>query len=144
MEVNVAARQGDSGGPIFNARGELAGVLFGSNDSFLTGQYTMGSYCGRVRLFVASVSSDFQRLPDNPAMVARQGQPMASGVAGGFGHARARSAEIQPAASLSAGPGGGQSPGRADAGGTRVRRGPACGGDADAASDHAAAVGQPG
>ena len=65
---DVAARQGDSGGPIFNARGELAGVLFGSNDSFLAGRYTMGSYCGRVRLFVASVSGDFQRLPANPTM----------------------------------------------------------------------------
>ena len=51
VELNVAARQGDSGGPIFNARGELAGVLFGSNDSFFAGQYTMGSYCGRVRCF---------------------------------------------------------------------------------------------
>ncbi len=79
VEVNVAARQGDSGGPIFNARGELAGVLFGSSDSFLTGQYTMGSYCGRVRLFVAAVGGDFQRLPVNPAMVARQGSPIAHG-----------------------------------------------------------------
>jgi hypothetical protein len=74
---DVAARNGDSGGPIFNTRGELAGLLFGSNDSFLAGRYTMGSYCGRVRLFVVSVSSDFQRLPANPTMVARQSRPVA-------------------------------------------------------------------
>ncbi len=73
----MAARQGDSGGPIFNARGEVAGVLFGSNDSFFTGQYTLGSYCGRVRRFVAAAGGDFQRLPVNPAMVARQGPAVA-------------------------------------------------------------------
>ena len=75
VEVNVAARQGDSGGPIFNARGEVAGVLFGANDSFLEGQYTMGSYCGRVRRFVASVGGDFQRLPASSTMIARQPPP---------------------------------------------------------------------
>jgi S1-C subfamily serine protease len=50
VEVSVAARQGDSGGPIFNQQGELAGVLFGA--SYNT---TMGSYCGRVREFLTSV-----------------------------------------------------------------------------------------
>lgn len=49
VEVSATARQGDSGGPIFNARGELAGVLFGS-----TGGSTAGSYAGRVRHFLAS------------------------------------------------------------------------------------------
>ncbi len=93
MEVgDVAARNGDSGGPIFNTRGELAGVLFGSNDSFLAGRYTMGSYCGRVRVFVASVSGDFQRLPANPTMVARQGRPIAAGGATG-GHCDARDSD---------------------------------------------------
>jgi hypothetical protein len=48
VEVSVAARQGDSGGPILNQRGELAGVLFGSS-----GGTTSGSYCGRVRGFLA-------------------------------------------------------------------------------------------
>ena len=47
VEVSTAARQGDSGGPIFNARGELAGVLFGSD-----GGSTSGSYAGRVREFL--------------------------------------------------------------------------------------------
>ncbi|HEY4310587.1 MAG TPA: serine protease, partial [Pirellulales bacterium] len=30
VELSVAARQGDSGGPIFNSQGELAGVLWGA------------------------------------------------------------------------------------------------------------------
>ncbi|MCU0959164.1 MAG: serine protease [Pirellulaceae bacterium] len=49
VEVSAAARQGDSGGPIFNERGELAGVLFGS----VSGT-TSGSYAGRIRQFLAS------------------------------------------------------------------------------------------
>ena len=50
FEIDVEARNGDSGGPIFNARDELAGVLFGAAQGT-----TAGSYCGRVRLFVDSV-----------------------------------------------------------------------------------------
>jgi len=50
VEVSAAARQGDSGGPIFNSRGELVGVLFGT--SFGT---TSGTYCGRVQSFLTSV-----------------------------------------------------------------------------------------
>lgn len=50
VELAAEARQGDSGGPIFNERGELAGVLFGSGPG-----YTSGSYGGRVLTFLASV-----------------------------------------------------------------------------------------
>lgn len=50
VELAASARQGDSGGPIFNDRGELAGVLFGEGDGL-----TLGAYCGRVRQFLASV-----------------------------------------------------------------------------------------
>ena len=63
MEVDVQARHGDSGGPIYNGRGEIAGVLFGAGGNFLTGGYTMGSYCGRVRQFLAVSYVDFKRLP---------------------------------------------------------------------------------
>ncbi len=56
VEVAVAARQGDSGGPILNARGELAGVLWGAG-----GGRTAGSYCGRVQQFLASI------IPSTPA-----------------------------------------------------------------------------
>jgi hypothetical protein len=50
VELAASARQGDSGGPIFNSRGELAGVLFGEGQG-----RTSGSYCGRVRWFLSSV-----------------------------------------------------------------------------------------
>jgi hypothetical protein len=62
VEVAVSARQGDSGGPIFNSRGELAGVLFGEGDG-----RTSGSYCGRVRWFLSRIVPN---LPDRSIMVA--------------------------------------------------------------------------
>jgi methyl-accepting chemotaxis protein len=46
LEVQGSARQGDSGGPIFNAQGELAGVLWGTD-----GSTTVGSYNGRICQF---------------------------------------------------------------------------------------------
>jgi len=49
LEVSAGARQGDSGGPIFNMRGQLAGVLFGT-----TGARTFGSHSGRILRFLAS------------------------------------------------------------------------------------------
>jgi len=57
IELNAPAREGDSGGPILNARGELAGVLFGSAFG-----RTTGSHCGRVRHFLYAVEGDFQAL----------------------------------------------------------------------------------
>ena len=50
VELAATARQGDSGGPIFNSRGEMAGVLFGEGHG-----RTAGSYCGRVQWFLSSV-----------------------------------------------------------------------------------------
>ena len=47
LELSVEARQGDSGGPIFNQQGELAGVLFGAGRGT-----TSGSYSGRVQQFL--------------------------------------------------------------------------------------------
>jgi hypothetical protein len=70
VEVSTAARQGDSGGPILNSRGELSGVLFGS--SLGPWGQTTGSYCGRVRWFLAQVTPDFQRLPDDRTQIAGQ------------------------------------------------------------------------
>ncbi len=55
LEVTTAARNGDSGGPIFAQDGTLAGVLFGS----IAGT-TNGSHSGRVRSFLRSV------LPQTP------------------------------------------------------------------------------
>ena len=62
MEVSVSARKGDSGGPILNQRGELAGVLFGSDMI----RNTAGSYSGRVNYFLTGAQSELARLPDRP------------------------------------------------------------------------------
>jgi hypothetical protein len=53
VELDVEARQGDSGGPIFNSAGELAGVLFGAGQGS-----TLGSFSPRVRVFLTSVAPD--------------------------------------------------------------------------------------
>ena len=65
VEVAVSARQGDSGGPIFNSRGELAGVLFGEGHG-----RTSGSYCGRVKWFLSSI------VPNLPAGPPTREQPL--------------------------------------------------------------------
>jgi S1-C subfamily serine protease len=52
LELQATARQGDSGGPIFNAHGDLAGVLFGQAEG-----RTIGSCSARVREFLAAVGS---------------------------------------------------------------------------------------
>lgn len=70
VELSARARQGDSGGPILNARGELAGVLFGASFS-----ETTGSYCGRVRQFLATVADDFQRLQPVDTLLAPSRPP---------------------------------------------------------------------
>jgi hypothetical protein len=70
VEVAVSARQGDSGGPIFNARGELAGVLFGEGHG-----RTSGSYCGRVRWFLSSVVPD--GLPNSQMIATAPLKPLA-------------------------------------------------------------------
>jgi hypothetical protein len=57
VELSTPARQGDSGGPIFNRRGELAGVLFGS-----AAGTTSGSYCGRVDRFLTPVVARLEQL----------------------------------------------------------------------------------
>lgn len=53
VELAAPARQGDSGGPILDATGRLAGVLFGEGEG-----RTVGSCASRVRAFLASVGSD--------------------------------------------------------------------------------------
>ena len=75
LEVDVEARRGDSGGPICNSRGEIAGILFGAGGNLWFGGYTMGSYCGRVRMFLAAAYVDFRRLPGSTTMVAQAPPP---------------------------------------------------------------------
>ncbi|MFM8986437.1 MAG: serine protease [Planctomycetia bacterium] len=52
VELQATARQGDSGGAIFNDRRELAGVLFGQNEG-----RTIGSCATRLRTFLAAAGS---------------------------------------------------------------------------------------
>ena len=47
--TGVAARSGDSGGPVTNAQGEWVGTLFGSGDSAEFGVYTIGSHIETIR-----------------------------------------------------------------------------------------------
>ena len=56
VELDVEARQGDSGGPIFNRQGNLAGVLFGAGQGT-----TLGSFGGRVGAFLATLAPDIGR-----------------------------------------------------------------------------------
>lgn len=75
VELRARARQGDSGGPILNTRGELAGVLFGEG-----GGNTSGSHCGRVHLFLTGLRAP---APFSPAtqQVALTSMPQRSSVA---------------------------------------------------------------
>jgi hypothetical protein len=76
VEVSVSARQGDSGGPILNARGELAGVLWGAG-----GGRTEGSYCGRVRQFLASVVPNLPAEQDSGLVALASTAPAGAGSA---------------------------------------------------------------
>jgi hypothetical protein len=73
VELEATARNGDSGGPIFNDRGEIAGVLFGSAFG-----RTTGSYCGRLRWFLAGVQNDFYSIPDPGTTMLAQRPPAAT------------------------------------------------------------------
>jgi len=88
VELKAVARQGDSGGPILNTRGELAGVLFGSVDDT-----TSGSFGPRVRKFLEPLLKTGAEVtappgtappattPEGPAAVATGSPPSASGPA---------------------------------------------------------------
>jgi hypothetical protein len=69
VELDVEARQGDSGGPIFNDQGEIAGVLFGAGEGT-----TIGSFAPRVQSFLASLAPDIGQAKDQ-AMVAVADRP---------------------------------------------------------------------
>lgn len=58
VELSTEARYGDSGGPILNAQGELAGVLMGKSVGT-----TVGSHAPRVKWFLASLAPDMGK-PD--------------------------------------------------------------------------------
>jgi S1-C subfamily serine protease len=62
VELSVSARQGDSGGPILNGNGELAGVLFGSDMV----RNTAGSCSKRVNFFLFQARETLAKLPRKP------------------------------------------------------------------------------
>ncbi len=70
VELDVEARQGDSGGPIFNKQGELAGVLFGAGQGT-----TLGSFGGRVESFLATLAPDIGRRADDALVQSESGLP---------------------------------------------------------------------
>ena len=61
LELSGCARDGDSGGPVFNASGELVAVLWGTD-----GRMVGGTYCGRVCKFLAGILSPNCRPSQNP------------------------------------------------------------------------------
>jgi hypothetical protein len=89
VELGTPARQGDSGGPILNSRGELAGVLFGTD-----GGSTTGSYCGRVRSFLTSILGEPEGPQPNATLVAQRSPPTSTGPAV---QARSRPSELAQA-----------------------------------------------
>ena len=70
VELDVEARQGDSGGPIFNRYGELAGVLFGAGQGT-----TLGSFGGRVETFLATLAPDIGRATDDALLATAETPP---------------------------------------------------------------------
>src|SRR4051812_33629725 len=70
VELDVEARQGDSGGPIFNQSGELAGVLFGAGQGT-----TLGSFAPRVRYFLATAVPDFEKSTTQAVVAADRPAP---------------------------------------------------------------------
>lgn len=70
VELDVQARQGDSGGPIFDERGELAGVLFGAGEGT-----TLGSFGGRVEQFLATLAPNIGYGDDQSVGLAKVAEP---------------------------------------------------------------------
>jgi hypothetical protein len=91
VELAAPAREGDSGGPILNQRGELAGVLFGTGWG-----KTTGSYCGRVRWFLSPVVEQFNRLPPDTMLAQRPAGPKAPPVSIGSALGGAAEAGLMP------------------------------------------------
>jgi S1-C subfamily serine protease len=84
VELAAVARQGDSGGPIFNTRGELAGVLFGSVDNT-----TSGSYGPRVLNFLEPLLKSGAAVTAPPGSAPPANPPAASPPAAGTDNAPA-------------------------------------------------------
>jgi hypothetical protein len=75
LELTGAAREGDSGGPVFNARGEVCAVLWGTD-----GRTIGATYCGRIRKFLANILG---RHRGQPAIAGGGTTPPQGGNSGG-------------------------------------------------------------
>ena len=62
LVISGMARQGDSGGPILNANGELVGVLWGTD-----GQVVCGTYNGRILYFIQTAFPTRRGVYTNPS-----------------------------------------------------------------------------
>jgi len=82
LELTGRARQGDSGGPVFNAQGELAAVLWGTD-----GRTVTGTYCGRVDRFLQQTGRYLfpWNAKNDPARQTPTNPPTAPGSPGGVG-----------------------------------------------------------
>lgn len=58
LKIDGPARQGDSGGPVYNAAGEIVGVLWGTD-----GSDAYATYCGRVLKTLCDYSPSFALPP---------------------------------------------------------------------------------
>ncbi len=58
LKIDGPARQGDSGGPVYNASGEIVGVLWGTD-----GSDAYATYCGRVLKTLCDYSPSFAAPP---------------------------------------------------------------------------------
>ena len=101
LQLGVAARKGDSGGPIFNNQSQLAGVLWGAGQ----GQ-TTGTYCGRVARFLTaldrtSLERGLARVPDLGGDLA-QAQPSGTPAAPPFSLPMDAASTSEPPAPVSA------------------------------------------
>ena len=75
LQMSGCVREGDSGGPVLNRRGELVAVIWGTD-----GRSVMGTFCGRIRRFlhgVLPVEKKPQRLPEAESANAAGGPPEA-------------------------------------------------------------------
>ncbi len=68
MMIDVGVRSGDSGGPIFNEYGEVAGCLWGSDQVS-----SMGTPCGRLQLFLMRAIEEAANLRAKKLVLAEPG-----------------------------------------------------------------------
>ena len=76
LEISGCAREGDSGGPVLNRRGELVAVIWGTD-----GRSVMGTFCGRIRRFlhgILPVKGKPERQPQAESADAANGPPEAA------------------------------------------------------------------